>query len=192
MKEENIKSAFEIAMEKISDLPELTREEIEEQKKKEFEPVGDAVGKKYLSGTILDGELSLELARHSGSEQRIVRTACIARLCREIGLENDREIPLKALKGLKLLASEKGSAVEGAVNGFREIFNEFVEQKEGKRRQFEVLAMEKLSRLGISGSAVRPNLSEDSDWKEQLRKLRNHYEPRLADIRRRLRQELQQ
>ena len=57
MKEEKIKSALEIAMEKVSDLPELTREEIEEQKEKEYGPVGDAVAKKYLSGTISDGEL---------------------------------------------------------------------------------------------------------------------------------------
>jgi hypothetical protein len=191
LKEEDIKSAFELAMEKISDLPELTPEEIDEQKKKEYGPVGDAVAKKYLSGTISDWELPLELARHSEAEKRIVRSACIAGLCREMRLENERDVLTKAMKGLKLLAPEKSDAVERIGNGFWEVFNEFAEKREEESRRYEVCAVEKLRKLGISGSAVRPNLGEDADWKEQLRRMQKLYEPRLEEIRIRLKQEVQ-
>ena len=191
MKEENLKSAFEIAMEKISGLPELTREDVEEQKKKQFGSVGAAVAKKYLSGTISDEELPLELARHPEAARLIIRDACIAGLCREIRLNNDGEVLSKALKGLKLLAPENSNAVERLGNGFREVLNEFAAKREEESRRYGVLAVEKLRKLGISGSAVHPNLNEDADWKGQLRKIESFYEPGLRDMRRRLRRELQ-
>jgi len=191
LKEEKIKSALEIAMEKVSDLPELTREEIEEQKKKEYGPVGDAVAKKYLSGTISDGELPQQLARHSGAQGLIVRHALVSSLCREIRLDNDRETSGRALQGLNLLSSEKSETVERIGHEFWEIVDEFIKNKEEKSRQFEVLAIERFRKIGIAGSAVRPNLNEDAHWKEQLLEIQNVYEPRLADIRIRLMQELQ-
>ncbi len=191
MKEERIKSALEIAMEKISDLPELTREEIEEQKEKEYGPIGEALAMKYLSGTISDSELPLELAHYSEARGRIVRRSLVAGFCREIKLENEESGSARALKGFKLLASEKSGFVERMEDEFRKIIDEYSRIKEEKSRQFEVLAKERLVKLGISGSAVRPNLSEDADWKEQLREIQNLFEARLIDIRTRLMQELQ-
>jgi hypothetical protein len=191
LKEEKIKSALEIAMEKVSGLPELTREEIEEQKEKEYGPVGEALAKKYLSGTISDGEISHELDRHTGAEGNIVRRALVAGLCREIRLENEREIGEKVLRGLKQLASEKDKEIKRIGDEYRETVEEFIKKKEKESRQFEILAMERFGKLGIAGSAVRLNLNEDANWKEQLYKLQNVYEPRLTDIRNRLMEEIQ-
>lgn len=191
MKDEKIKSALEIAMEKVSGLPELTREEIEKQKEKEYGPVGDAIGKKYLRGTISDGELPLELTKYSGAQGLIVRRALVAALCRDIGLENDRVIGERALRGLKLLASERSETVERIGDEFWEIVDEFISIKEEKFREYEVLTLERLGQLGIAGSAVRPNLNEDEHWKEALHKIQDAFEPRLTDIRNRLMQELQ-
>jgi hypothetical protein len=191
LKEEKIKSALEIAMEKISDLPELTKEEIEEQKKKEYAPVGDAVAKKFLSGTISDSQLPLELARYSESPGHIVRRSLVAAFCREIKLENEAPISDGALKGLRQLASEESDLVERMAIEFWTIIGEYSRMKEEKSQQFEVLARERLEKLGISGSSVHPNLSEDASWKEQLRKIQNSFEPQLAGIREKLLQELQ-
>ncbi len=191
MKEEKIKSALELAMEKISDLPELTREEIEEQKEKEYGPIGEAIAKKYLSGTISDSELPLELAHYSETQGIIVRRSLVVGFCREIRLENEGAISRRALRGLDLLASEKNGVVERIGDEFREIVDEYIGMKDEKSRQFEVLAKERLGELGIAGSAVHPNLSEDTGWKKQLREIQDFFEPRLADIRGRLQQKLQ-
>lgn len=192
MKEEKIKSALEIAMEKISDLPELTRDEIEKQKEKEYGPVGNALARKYLSETISDGELTLQLTGHSGTRGRIVRRALIEGLCRELRLENYNEVGGRVMRGLKILSPERRESVDRRAAGFREIVDQFVKEKEEKSRRFEILAKERFRDLGIAGSAVRPNLKEDAPWKEQLREIQNIYEPRLAEVRNRLMQELQQ
>jgi hypothetical protein len=191
LKEEKVKSALEIAMEKVSGLPELTREEIRQQQEKEYGPVGEALAKKYLSGTISDQELLAELAGHSGMPGRIVRRALASGLCGELRSENDRQVGARALKGLKFLASERSEAVGRIGDEFWKLVDEFNRKKRENSRQFEVLAVERLRELGISGSAVRPNLGEDAHWKKALREFQNAYEPRLADIRRRLMQELQ-
>jgi hypothetical protein len=189
LKEERIKSAFEIAMEKLSDLPELTPEEIREQKEKEYGPVGEALAKRYLSGAISDGELPAELARHAGEPGKIVRHALADGLCRELNLENNIEIGERALKGLKLLVSEKSKAIEKIGNEFREMVEEFDKKAEEASRQFEVLAIERLGKLGIAGSAVRPNMNEDEHWNKHLQEIQNVFEPRLGAIRNRLMQE---
>lgn len=178
-------------MEKISDLPELTKEEIEEQKEKEYRPVGEAVAKKYLSGTISDSELPLELAHYSEAQCRIVRRSLTAALCREIRLENEETISGRALIGLTLLASEKGEIVGRMGDEFRGIVYDYGRMKKEKSRQFEILARERLGKLGITGSAVRPNLNEDPHWKEQLREIQNLFETRLTQIRSRLIHEFQ-
>jgi hypothetical protein len=177
-------------MEKISGLPELTREEIEEQKEKEYGPVGEAVARKYLSGTISDSELPLELAHYSETQGQIVLRSLVAGFCREIKLENEGSSSERALKGLKLLASERSDFVERMGDEFRKISDEYSRIKEERSRQFEVLAKDRVTKLGISGSAVRPNLSEDSHWREQLREIQDFFEPRLTQIRGRLMQEL--
>ena len=189
MKEERIKSALEIAMEKLSDLPRLTQEEIREQKEKEYGPLGEALAKKYLSGAISDREMLFELAGHSGDKHRIIRHALAEGLCRELCLENDREIGGRVLKGMKLLVSERSGTVERIADEFRKIVKAFSRIKEEKSRHFEDAAIERLGKLGIAGSAVRPNLNEDAYCKEQLRNIQNVYEPRLEDIRSRLMRE---
>ena len=145
-----------------------------------------------LSGTISNHELPIELARHSGTPGPIVLRALISGLCRELRLENDREVGERALEGLKFLASGRSEAVGKIAGEFWELVDEFDRKKVENSRKFEVLAIERLRDLGISGSAVRPNLNEDAHWKEALREIQNACEPRLADIRNRLMQELQQ
>jgi hypothetical protein len=190
LKEERIKSALEIAMEKLSDLPELTPEDIQEQKEKEYGPVGEALAKKYLSGAISDGELPAELARHTGEPGKIVRHALVEGLCRQLHLENNRKISGRALKGLKLLVSEKSKVIERIGKEFWEIVEEFDKKAEEDSRQFEVLAIERLGKLGIAGSAVHPNMNQEEHWKKYLHQIQNVFEPRLEDIRKRLMREL--
>ena len=191
MKEEKIKSALEIAMEKVSDLPELTPEEIAEQNEKEYGPIGEAVASRYLNGSITDGELSLEWNKYSGIPERIFRRRLVAAFCGEIRLDNDADIAMKALKGLKLIAADEHCVVDSASEDFSKIVDRFIEQKNLKLRQFEIYALDRLNGLGISGSAIRPNLNEDAQWKEELREIQNGYERQLADIRGRVIRELQ-
>ena len=78
MGEEGIKSALEIAMEKISRLPELTPEEIAGQKEREYMPIGEALCQRYLNGAITDKDLSFELEKCHGDKEHIVRRTLVS------------------------------------------------------------------------------------------------------------------
>ena len=181
MGEERIKSAFEIAMEKISGLPELTPEEIAGQKEKEFKPIGEALSRKYLTGIISERELQVELNRHDGDKSRIIRKAFITNLCLSIRLDDPSQGD-KVLKGIAQLFSAKDTRFKKAERDLEEVMGGFKRESLRKIREFETMAREKIKEAGVSGSAVRPNVSAYGPWQDALLKLHKAYEPRLNKI----------
>jgi hypothetical protein len=181
MEEERIKSALEIAMERISALPELTPEEIAAQKEKQYIPLGEAIAVKYLTGLIGDDELPAELEAYQGDQKQIVR--------RE--LEGDSASADRALKAMSRLAPAKSPLIMKAAKNFKAIVREFQQAQQNKASEFVASGLGAIAELGISGSAVRYNLKENEDWQEELRNLRPPFETKLEAIRATLLQEIQ-
>ncbi len=186
MEEERVKSAFEIAMERISGLPKLTPEEIAAQKEKEFGPVGTSLAVTYMNGTIAGSELPIKLNRHQEDRRRIIRRALISSLCREMTLDGAKETAIRALGGIAQIAPEKKDALRAAEEDYLKAVGEYEAARKEKFREFEVLAGERMKGLGISGSAVRPNLAENEPWQKELAGIRQVFEPRLVGLRTRL------
>ena len=161
MEEERIKSAFELAMERISGLPELTPEEIAAQKEKEFGPIGTTLAVKYMSGAISGSELPIELNRHPQDRRKIIRRALISALCREMLLDGARETAMKALQGIEQIAPEKRDSLAKAEKDYLEVVGEFEAARKERLSRFEASAIERMKDLGISGSAVLPNMVEN-------------------------------
>jgi len=147
-----MKSALEIAMEKVSGMPRLTEEEVQLQKEREFLPRGVAIANRYLQGDLGEKDLQLEICRFQGREAEIVQKACLLTLCQAIKLE-DNATSLRAVEGIQAARSNAG-LVE-IRQEIEAIFNEFNQQLDQKRDQFEMTEKEKLRQLGISGSAVK-------------------------------------
>ena len=186
MEEERVKSALEIAMERISALPELTPEEIAEQKEKQYGPVGEAVAGRFLSGAITEDELPEELNKHTDQRQ-IVWFGAVSAFCRTLRFEEDPAITGRALKGLHRIAPGKKSLIEKAGVEFRAVVEEFEQEIHKEAQGIESLVLEP---LGISGSAVRCNPAVNGQWLEKLAKISQAYEPRLEKLRAGLSQEL--
>ena len=185
MEEEKVKSALELAMEKISGLPQLTPEEIAAQKEREFRPIGETLCKKYLEGAMTGEALPAELARYEGEPGRIVRRAVIQSLCRSIGLE-DARAAIAALAGIVSVRSDRARFLEEAGENLEKIIHQFEQEKREKSLAFAILARRQLESLGISGSAVEPNLDENAEWLEELAAIRQSYESSLEQLRERL------
>lgn len=183
MKEEVIKSAFELAMERISGLPELTPQEIAEQKEKQYGPVGEAMAGKYLRGVIRADELLHELEAYEGEPEQIIVRSLLSRLCATLELEGDAAAADKALTAMSRIFSNKQAAIEKAAEEFRSLSGRFEQEREKKRAEMKP---ETAERLGIAGSAVRYNLDDYRPWMEEIAKLRQAYEPQAAAIRGRL------
>ena len=187
MEEERIKSALEIAMERVSAMPELTPEDMAAQKEKQYGPIGEAMAGRYLKGLLNENELAAELDKYSPDQRRIVRCALVSGLCRAMGLEGDLESAGRALNGMLGISREKGSFIEKTAEEFRNLLREFEQEKREKSADIEASA---LRPLGISGTAVRCNPAENRHWREAMEKMRHSFEPRLAALRSALQYEL--
>jgi hypothetical protein len=95
---------------------------------------------------------------------------------------------MKALSGLCRLAPEKTAVVGKAASDFQSIVHEFDREKQKQSAAIEATALQP---LGISGTAVRCNPSENAHWLDELKQLRRAYEPELERLRDALRKELQ-
>ena len=188
MEEERVRSALEIAMERISALPELTPEDIAAQKEKEFGPKGEAIAARYMSGLLDDEELTAELDKHRANQWQIVRRTLISSLCQTLQLDGDLVAAGKALSGLCRIAAERTSVIGEAASDYQSIVHEFDREKRKQSAEMEATALQP---LGISGTAVRCNPAENAHWLEELKELRRAYEPKLARVRDALLKELQ-
>ncbi len=183
MEDERIKSAFEIAMEKVAKMSELTLEEATELKEKECKPRGIALANKFLESTLREADLEIELGKYQGKEGEIVRQALLSAISQSIELR-DMEKSRRAIEGMQRLGENVPlDEIKGNIEG---IFREFDQQIRQKYSGFEELEKERLQALGISGSAVRANLEAKEEWQQQLTEIQKEYNLRLDSLKEKL------
>jgi hypothetical protein len=181
LEEEKIKSALELAMERVSRLPELTPEEIAEQKERELRPIGRTISSKYLQDWIDENGLLAELHNYQGEQKSIVRRALVSSLCQSIQLE-DISKSEKAFQGLASLEKDVTEFWEEIQKTFLQIRRDFEREKQIFYKKYESIAKVKLQNAGIRGSAVKPNLIENEDWLRNMNGVCRTYEPKLKEI----------
>jgi hypothetical protein len=186
VEEHRIKSAWEIAMEKVANMPGLTREEVARQKEEEYKPVGEAIARKYLEGAIRGNDLPGELGKYRGSHGQIVKQAFVLILCQAIDL-TQVDKGRRAIEGIRALAGA-GTRFEELITEFAEISVEFERETQQKIEAIEVKERERLRSLGISGSAIRPNVMSGADWQDKKKRIEHGYGLRLDRLRKSLRQ----
>ena len=119
---DDIKSAFELAMEKVEKLGKATDEE---RLKWKYVPEGEKLAAKYIKH---DCNLVVELGKYGEDVKRYVVEGAGDILTRNINLPRDdaaRKNNGWAMDGLKALKSDKAS-VENVYSKIRRIFNHFI------------------------------------------------------------------
>ena len=127
----DIKSALEIAMEKVEKLGEATEEERLQWK---YVPKGEELAAKYLKK---DCNLVAELSQYKENVRKYVVGGAAEVLIRNISLpKNDvvKKNNKRAMDGLKNLKSDK-AGIENVYSRIRYLFNHYAEQGEQQRRQ---------------------------------------------------------
>ncbi|HEY83055.1 MAG TPA: hypothetical protein G4O01_07220 [Dehalococcoidia bacterium] len=139
-----IKSALEIAMEKVEKLGEATEEE---RLRWKYLPEGEKLATRYLKQDI---NLLAELGKYEEKARSYVAQGAQEILIRNIDLprnEAARRSNKKAMDGLKVLKNDKVS-VENVYSRIRRIFEHYAEQGEQQRRQaYESLKAEVEARI---------------------------------------------
>ena len=127
----DIKSAYEIAMEKIKDIESATPEE---RLKWKFVPKGEELAGKYMKDDI---NLTTELSNYKDEERKFIVQGVSSILVRNIDLPKNDAIKKnnrKAMDGLKLIKKDK-TAVENVFSKIRYIFNHYAEQGETQKKE---------------------------------------------------------
>jgi len=193
----DIKSALEIAMEKIEKLGEATDEE---RLKWRYVPEGERLAARYLKQ---DCNLVVELSQHEETARKYVIEGADDILIRNINLPRDglaKRNNKRTMDGLKNLKNDK-VAVENVYSKMRRIFNHYEEQGEQQRKQaYESLKTEFETKMQQAvqqqlGSLMRVKIDVEKqpqfqeEWRRmqtqldsQYLKLLDEYKQELSDI----------
>ena len=193
----DIKSALEIAMEKIEKLGEATDEE---RLKWRYVPEGERLAARYLKQ---DCNLVVELSQHEETARKYVIEGADDILIRNINLPRDglaKRNNKRTMDGLKNLKNDK-VAVENVYSKMRRIFNHYEEQGEQQRKQaYESLKAEFETKMQQAvqqqlGSLMRVKIDVEKqpqfqeEWRRmqtqldsQYLKLLDEYKQELSDI----------
>ena len=171
----DIKSAREIAMEKVAQMGEATEEE---RLRWKYAPQGEQLAAKYLKE---DCNLVAELSQYQENVSKYVIEGAAEILVRNIGLpKNDiaTKNNRRAMDGLKILKSDKVS-VENVYSQIRNIFNHYAEQGEQQRRQaYESLKAELEAKIQQavqqqlgSSMGMRVDVEKQPQFQQEWRKI---------------------
>jgi hypothetical protein len=170
----HIKSAREIAMEKVAKMGEVTEEE---RLKWKYVPEGEKLAAKYLEHNI---NLTTELGNYDETVAKYVRDGASEILIRNISLPQNelaRKNNKKAMEGLKTLKNDK-IGVENIFSKIRNIFTHYVEQGEQQRRQayeqlkadFSAKVQQAMQQLGTT-TGLNIDIEKQPQFQEEWRKL---------------------
>jgi len=185
---EEIKSALEIAMEKVEKLGEVTEEE---RMKWKYVPEGEKLAARYLKQNL---NLLSEMGKFEEKAKGYVIGGAQDVLVRNVELpRNDslRKKNKRVMEGIKLLKNDKVSA-ENVFSKMRRVFDHYVEQGEQQRKQaYESLKVDVEARIQQAvkqqmGSLANVRIDVESqpqfqeEWRRMLAQLDMQY-TRLLD-----------
>lgn len=192
----DIKSAREIAMEKIEKIGEPTEEERLEWK---YLPEGEKLAAKYLK----DGtDLISELNKYDKKSAKYVTKGIGSILVKNIIIpknEADKKINKLAMDGIKAIKTDK-ARVEANLNQIRHIFNHYTEQGEQQRKQaysalktdFQAKVEQALKQqMGGSMSGIRIDIEKQPQFQEEWRKLKIQLDGQYLKVLNEYKQELE-
>ena len=191
---DDIKSAREIAMEKIEKLGEATDEE---RLKWKYVPEGEKLAAEYLKE---DCDLAAELSKYEEKERRYVTDGAADILIRNIDLpktDMSKKNNRKAMDGLKNLRSDKIS-VENVYSKIRRVFNHYTEQGEQQRRQayetlkaeFEAKIQQAVQQQLGSSAGVKIDVERQPQFQEEWLKVQAQMDSQYAKLLDEYKQEL--
>jgi len=190
----DIKSAREIAMEKVEKLGTATDEE---RLRWKYVPEGEKLAAKYLKQ---DYNLVTALSKYEESVRKYVTAGAGDVLVRNINLPNSdlaKRNNKRAMDGLKTLKRDKVD-VENVYSRIRNIFSHYTEQGEQQRKQayeslkteFEVKLQQALQQQLGSLVGVRIDVERQPQFQEEWRRLQTQLDSQYLKLLEECKQEL--
>ncbi|MDP2916537.1 MAG: hypothetical protein Q8O16_01245 [Dehalococcoidia bacterium] len=191
----DIKSAREIAMEKIEKIGEPTEGE---RLKWKYVPEGEKIAAIYLKQ---DAELSAELSKYEKKVLPYVNAGVSDVLIKNITLPKEdtaRRNNKRAMDGLKSIKIDK-VAVENVFSKMRRLFTHYAEQGEQQKKQayaalkaeFEAKVEQAVKQqLGTSAAGIRVDVEKQPQFQEEWYKMRTRFDAQYLKLLDEYKQEL--
>ena len=183
---DDIKSALEIAMEKVAKIGEATEEE---RLKWKYQPQGEQLAVRYLKE---DCNLIVELGKYDEKVRAYVVQGASGVLINNISLPKNDVVKKNnrlAMDGLKLLKNDKVS-VENVYSQIRYLFNHYGEQGEQQKKQaYESLKAEFTAKIQQaiqqqlgSFAGVRIDVEKQPQFQEEWRKIQTQLDSQYLNL----------
>ncbi len=192
--DDEIKSAHQIAMEKVEKLGEVTDEE---RLRWQYLPEGEKLAARYLKQ---DCNLVVELGQYQEEARRYIVEGAGEILIRNINLPKDnlaKKNNSRVMDGLKILKSDKVS-VENVYSKMRHIFKHYLEQGEQQRKQayqslkteFEAKVRELMQQQLGSVVGMSIDVERQPQFQEEWRKVQTQLDSQYLKLLDEYKQEL--
>lgn len=172
-----LKSAFDIAMERARKLGDMSAQEKQKSREEELRAIGEVLGKRYLDGLPIR-DIEIELRKQEENRHIVVRYLL------SFFVDGLIEANFETAENI-LVAIQHFSGNSDAVANIRDLYNEYqkaIEKAwEGKRSKLEASRRKELKLKGISGSAVEPAIEVDSEQLELRQQLDAAYQKRFEE-----------
>ena len=190
----DIKSAREIAMERIKKIGEATEEE---RMAWRYIPEGEKLAARYLRQ---DCNLSVELNQNDEAVRKYIAKGANDVLVRNIDLprnDSTRTGNQRAMEGLKTLKTDKVD-VENVFSKIRRIFDHYTEQGEQQRRQayeslkneFEAKLQQAVQQQLGSVTGIKLDVENQPQFQEEWRKVQTQLDSQYFKLLDEYKQEL--
>jgi hypothetical protein len=182
----DIKSAREIAMEKIASIGEPTEEERLEWK---YIPEGEKLAARYLKQ---DADIRAELGKVDKKAARYIVKGISNVLIKNVNLPRDdasKRTNKLALDGIKTVKSDKGRT-DAVLNQMNHIFTHYSEQGEKQMKQaysalksdFQAKVEQALQQQGGNMSGMRIDIEKQPQFQEEWRKMKVQFEGQYLKV----------
>jgi len=190
----DMKSAREIAMEKLEKLGEPSEEE---RLKWKYVPEGEKLAAKYIKR---DCNLVDELSQHEENVRRYIIEGAGDILIRNINLPKSdlaKRNNKRAMDGLKAIKSDK-VGVENVYSKMRRIFNHYIEQGEQQRKQayerlkieFEAKIQQAVQQQLGPLTRIKVDVEKQPQFQEEWRKIQAQLDSQYLNLLDEYKQEL--
>lgn len=188
---DEMKSAFERALERAERMGKLSPEEMQQQNEARFVPAGESIAQRFFE----HGHISIlaeQLDKLESEGKAVATRSALSTLIGSIDLDN-KDITERALEGINGL---KGSDAIGKFSeDIVDLFGQYAWQKklwyEENAEDAGKEIKERMASVGIFGNAVAGiNIENDDDWYRKSDELRSEFNSRLNVIKKALEQAL--
>ncbi len=190
----DIKSAREIAMEKVEKLGKVTDEE---RLKWKYVPEGERLAAKYIQK---GSDLAAELSKYEENATRYIVEGATDILSKNINLPKDdltKRNNKRAMDGLKSLKRDKVNA-ENVYSKIRHLFNHYMEQGEQQRKQayetlkteFEAKVQQAVQQQLGSSMGIKIDIERQPQFQEECRRMQAQLDSQYTKLLDEYKQEL--